>query len=87
MWSETIGENGSRRAVADGNHNAALQSHASEHMGEAFDDGIAARRVDCPHMENGDLERIANHAIDSTALNWRKKLNEELVELITPRMG
>ena len=64
-----------------------IESTPSENMGEAFDDGISVRGVDCPHIENGDLERIANHAMDSTALNWREKLNEELVELITPVMG
>ena len=61
------------------------ESEPSENMGEFSDDGVAVRGVDCPHIENTKMERIANKSIDSTALNWRNKLSEDLVALITPQ--
>ena len=57
----------------------------SEDMGEITDDGVVVRGVACPHMEDDEIERVANSAIDKAALSWRNKLTEELVGLITPK--
>ena len=49
------------------------------------DDGITVRGVACPHMDDAEMENVANNTIDSVALRWRQMLTEELIELLTPQ--
>ena len=41
--------------------------------------------VACPHMDDAEMENVANNTIDSVALRWRQMLTEELIELLTPQ--
>lgn len=72
-------------ACAKMNCRTITESSPAENMCEVSGDRVVVRGVDCPHMENREIEELANDAIDSTASQWRYLLAEELAHLITPK--
>lgn len=71
-------------ACAKMNCHETSESDFFENTVKITDDGVAVRGAACPHLEDREIESVANSTIGSVALIWRNKLTEELVGLITP---